>query len=444
MTSVACLADPVALRSSNADRRVRLFGPRRDVPDAAATGVRLYDQMRRLEGTILPKAFDFLSIALSAVTADVFVPRASAPNRFSRAIELTTSVQDPAFWTAQASDLRSALNFLTGDRWEMSFVGGGRSAPTAASRKGLRQRTKLLDSNCVCLFSGGLDSLLGAIDLIEGANRSPFLVSRESTGDKQFQTYLRNQLPLRPHLGANDALQGPEGQHAAYPREDTTRARSLLFLAMGTCVASAIADRDGLLSSAGRVPLYIPENGFIALNPPLSPRRVGALSTRTAHPEFLSGIQRILNAGSIPVTIENPFRHRTKGEMLRGSSNALLAHRLASNTVSCGRWKRKRMQCGHCVPCLIRRAAFHASNITDGTQYWLGDLKQVMDKPDRRADLLSVVYAIKRSRTESIARWVIRAGTLPTDPNERTQLLQVVERGRDELAAFIRSGGVAV
>ncbi len=444
MTSVACLAEPAALRSSNADRRVRLFGPRKDVPDAAATGVRLYDQMRRLEGTVSAKAFDFLSIALSAVTADVFVPRASAPNGFSRTIELTTSVQDPEFWKAQASDLEESLNFLTGDLWEMSFVGEGRSAPTAASRKGLRQRTRLLDSNCVCLFSGGLDSLLGAIDLIEDANRSPFLVSRESTGDKQFQTYLRSLLPSRPHLGANDALRGPERQYGAYAREDTTRARSLLFLAMGTCVASAIAERDGLLLSTGRVPLYIPENGFIALNPPLSPRRVGALSTRTAHPEFLSGIQRILDAGSIPVSIENPFRHLTKGEMLRGSSNASLAHRLASNTVSCGRWKRKRMQCGHCVPCLIRRAALHASSVTDGTQYWLGDLKQVMDKPDRRADLLSVIYAIKRSRTESIARWVIRAGTLPTDPNERAQLLQVVERGRDELAAFIRSGGVAV
>ncbi|WP_175481794.1 Qat anti-phage system QueC-like protein QatC [Palleronia pelagia] len=399
--------------------------------------------MRRLEGTISPKAFDFLSIALSAVTADVFVPRASSANGFSRAIELTTSVQDPAFWKAQASDLEEALNFLTGDRWEMTFVGEGRSAPTAASRKGLRQRTKLLDSNCVCLFSGGLDSLLGAIDLIEDANRSPFLVSRESTGDKMYQTNLRALLPSRPHLGANDAPQGPEGQYGAYPREDTTRARSLLFLAMGVCVASAIAERNGLLSAAGQVPLYIPENGFIALNPPLSPRRVGALSTRTAHPEFLSGIQRILDAGSIPVTIENPFRHKTKGEMLRGNSNAPLARSLASNTVSCGRWKRKRMQCGHCVPCLIRRAAFHASNVTDGTQYWLGDLKQVMNKPDRRADLLSVIYAIRRSRTESIARWVIRAGTLPINSNERAQLLQVVERGRDELAVFIRSQGVA-
>ncbi|WP_172974899.1 Qat anti-phage system QueC-like protein QatC [Roseivivax sp. THAF30] len=400
--------------------------------------------MRRLEGTISPRAFDFLSIALSAVTADVLVPRAVASNGFSRSIELTTSVQDTAFWIAQASNLERTLNFLTGDNWSMSFTGEGRSAPTTASRKGLRQRTKLLDADCVCLFSGGLDSLLGAVELIEDANRSPLLVSRESTGDKQFQTYLRSHLPSRPHLGANDALRGPEVQYGVYSREDTTRARSLLFLAMGTCVASAIANRDGLLSSAGRVTLYIPENGFIALNPPLSPRRLGALSTRTAHPEFLSGIQRLLDAGDIPVTIKNPFRHMTKGEMLHGSSNLPLAHRLAAETVSCGRWKRKRMQCGHCVPCLIRRAAFHASNVTDRTKYWLGDLGQVMDKPDRRTDLLSVIYAIKRSRTEGIARWVIRAGTLPTDSGERTELLKVAERGRDELAAFIRSEGIPV
>lgn len=444
MTQVACLADPAALRASGADRRIRLFDSRRDVPEAAAAGMRLYDRMRRVEGTIDPRAFDLLSIALSVVTADVFVRRADAPNGFSRSIELVTSVQEPSFWNTQAVELERTLSFLTGDVWTMHFVGGGKSAPTLASRKGLRHRISLRDADCVCLFSGGLDSLLGAIDLIKDAKRSPFLVSRESTGDKQVQAYLLTQLSPCPHLGANDASQVPEKKYASYPRDDTTRARSMLFLAMGACVASAIAARDGQLLSTGGVPLYIPENGFIALNPPLSPRRIGALSTRTAHPEFLSGLQRVLNAAGIPASIENPFRHVTKGEMLRDSANVSLANRLASLTVSCGHWKRKWKQCGHCLPCLIRRAAFHKAGVADQTQYWLGDLKQVIGNDDRRADLLSVIYAIKRSQTEGVARWVIRSGPIPTDPSERLPLLQVAERGRDELATFVRSQGIVV
>ena len=66
------------------------------------------------------------------------------------------------------------LNFLTGDRWTLGF----RSRPNAFARlvpaRLSRSRGASFDS--VSLFSGGLDSLIGAIDLLE-AKDGPLLVS---------------------------------------------------------------------------------------------------------------------------------------------------------------------------------------------------------------------------------------------------------------------------
>jgi hypothetical protein len=57
------------------------------------------------------------------------------------------------------------------------------------------------------------------------------------------------------------------------------------------------------------VELFVCENGLIALNPPLTPRRIGSHSTRTAHPHFLANVQDILSASGLPIIIANPFGH---------------------------------------------------------------------------------------------------------------------------------------
>jgi len=47
---------------------------------------------------------------------------------------------------------------------------------------------------------------------------------------------------------------------------------------MGALVAATLAQNNG---KNRQVRLNIPENGLIAINPPLTNRRIGALSTRT-------------------------------------------------------------------------------------------------------------------------------------------------------------------
>jgi hypothetical protein len=152
--------------------------------------------------------------------------------------------------------------------------------------------------------------------------------------------------------------------------EKTTRARSFLFLALAALAA------DGL----SRPVIYIPENGLISLNVPLDPLRLGAWSTRTTHPFYLARWQELLDRLSISATISNPYRFKTKGEMLSGCANPALLKQYVAETISCSsvtkaRWKGLKLgHCGHCTPCLIRRGAIEATLGKDPTPYSLPKL----------------------------------------------------------------------
>jgi 7-cyano-7-deazaguanine synthase in queuosine biosynthesis len=153
--------------------------------------------------------------------------------------------------------------------------------------------------------------------------------------------------------------------------ESTTRGRSFLFLALAALAASGLS---------GKPVIYVPENGLISVNVPLDPLRVGALSTRTTHPFYIARWHEMLAGLGIPAKLENPYRFKTKGEMLTGCANAGLALRHLVDTISCSSITKARWlglaprHCGFCVPCLIRRAAITSASRTDPTTYTIADL----------------------------------------------------------------------
>ena len=186
------------------------------------------------------------------------------------------------------------------------------------------------------------------------------------------------------------------------------RGRSFNFLALGAVAADAVASLNNLTE----VPLYIPENGFIALNAPLTSRRVGSHSTRTAHPFYLSCMQEIFDAVGIKAKIQNPFRDQTKGEMLQAAALSPREKTLATSTVSCGKWKRKSQQCGRCVPCLIRRAAFHAAGIDDTREEYTYGIRENFEDTDglRKDDLHAVLQAVLPASDEELKKTLAKIG----------------------------------
>lgn len=351
-------------------------------------------------------AWDFLAIATAAYAADRFVLRSRSADRWTRSIGLSVALADPAPWRPQAVALANALRFLTGDIWHLDLRDGGVPPPAFPA--------KPHGYDSVCLFSGGLDSFLGALEL-RNAGRSPLLVSQGSAKE------ISPQLTLAAGLGLQDQrFEGRVRERWRQPYEPSTRARSILFYGYGVLAASATGLRE----------VVVPENALIAVNPPLTRRRIGSLSTRTVHPHLLASLNGILAGAGLDVGLVNPFRATTKGEMLARARHPDLEE-LASRSYSCGKGKRGNGQCGRCVPCLIRRASFHAAGLQDGTTY-LSSLAL----STRNDDVLAARQGAARAAAmdaRQLERWVLRAGPLPGDSVQRRDLVQAVGRGMAEL-----------
>jgi len=338
---------------------------------------------------INPQAWDFLSIALAVVAADFTAIRAKSADAWTRVINLEIAVQDTVFWNSQARALEGALRFLTTDRWTLSFHAGGFGPP--AQLQALHP-----SEDSVVLLSGGLDSLIGAIDLVEQGVK-PYAVSQIVRGDGEKQATFAKSLGLN-RIGLNHVTKSPGQQ------EPSQRARSIIFLAFGLAVATSL-DR---YHRGETVPLYICENGFIAINPPLTMSRLGSLSTRTAHPEYLGRLQQIFDAASINVQIRNPYALMTKGEMLAACRNQELLKEHAVASTSCGRFQRFGYKhCGRCVPCQVRRASFKRwAAIGYDTRYVYDNLSQDDLQHGKFEDVRSVGMALANVAQEGFEHWL--------------------------------------
>jgi hypothetical protein len=190
------------------------------------------------------------------------------------------------------------------------------------------------------------------------------------------------------------------------------------------------------------VTLYVCENGFISINPPLTTGRLGSLSTRTTHPVFLGLFQRLLDAAGLRVRVENPYQFMTKGEMLARCANQDFLRKNARQTTSCGRFARNGYKhCGRCVPCLVRRAALHAWGETDGTIYVYRDLSRDNGDHARFDDVRSTAMAVAEVRADGLDGWL---GTSLSTAllGDVAPYKETVERGLQELGSFLEVAGV--
>ena len=178
----------------------------------------------------------------------------------TRTFDLYVAVSDPELWSGYKERVEQLLRFLTTDLWTVSFLGGGLTPEP-------HPKAKALQVDATVLLSGGLDSLIGAIDR-GSTGKKLIAVSHIVRGDGAKQETFANGVPgVKKHLHLPHAADIPNAETPA-----SQRSRSLMYLAYGVLAATSTAGyRDGQT-----VDLYVCENGFIALNPPLTPARVGA------------------------------------------------------------------------------------------------------------------------------------------------------------------------
>jgi hypothetical protein len=150
-------------------------------------------------------------------------------------------------------------------------------------------------------------------------------------------------------------------------------------------------------------------------------------------------LQQILDAADLRVRIENPYQHKTKGEMLiEGSDQAsLLAH--AHRTTSCGRFKRYGYKhCGRCIPCLIRRGAFTHWGVADRTKYKYKSLSKNDDEHARYDDVRAAAMAVAEVKESGLEAW-LGASLSSSWLRDKDSLRAVSDRGLEELAQFLRA-----
>lgn len=391
---------------------------------------------------------DLLVVAAHVHAADTRINRITASqDGWTREIDLAIPVSDERRWRDAAPVLDRMLRFLTGDHWRFSFrtrppgfaalAGPGRIPADASPVDG------------VCLFSGGLDSLIGAIDcLAEG--RRPLFVSHAGEGavsKPQRDLFDMLEAGTRSAERPNDPLRRlrlamafPRGLVPSVGGENSTRSRSFLFLASGAFAGSSLGKP---------FEVTIPENGFIALNVPLDPTRLGANSTRTTHPFYLHRWDELLAAIGFDGRVRNPYWGRTKGEMVQSCAYPDLLRRIVPTSVSCahpslGRYHGDRhAHCGHCVPCLIRRAAIeHAWGAGgDPTGYRHPDLRAEALNPLKAEgrQVRGFQYAIARlaGRPEVARVLVHKPGPLREDAERVEELAGVYLRGMNEVECLL-------
>ena len=330
------------------------FGP----ADSLAYGIgHALDDLRKLGLHPTEIGADLLVLAAHVHAADTRISRESeSQDGWTREIRLVVPVSDPILWRTTQQNLKRALDFLTGDRWQIGF----RIRPRTHRSLVVAPDQQLggIPHDSISLFSGGLDSLIGAIDELS-KGRLPLFVSHagESAVSSSQEECFEG---LRQHFHGSDLdrlrvwMTFPNGLVHAVESETTTRGRSFLFFAL------AVAAGTGLDQP---FQVQVPENGLIALNVPLDPLRLGAPSTRTTHPFHIARWNDLLAQLGIPGSLVNPYWNRTKGEMATECADQALLMRLAPSSLSCSSPAKARWlglpqgHCGHCLPCLIRRAS---------------------------------------------------------------------------------------
>lgn len=381
-------------------------------------------------------ATDFLFLASVVYGADRAIRRkdvANSEDRWTRDLSLVVPLQEPDRWRPVASDIVDSLSFLTGDNWDLDLVQA--RTTLVRPREQRRSPVRRLGGEAVSLFSGGLDSFIGAVDwLATNQSRHLALVGHydgDVGGPKSDQLALAKVLgeAFPDRCTADQVRVGlPTGG-----TETSFRSRSFLFVALGCFYADLLGKS---------VPLLVPENGPISLNIPLTPSRRGACSTRTTHPHFMNGLRDWLPRVGIDRPILTPYQFKTKGEMVRECRDMAILTRAHAITRSCAKaghrfhWDNRHAHgCGACVPCLFRRASMHVIGL-DTEIYGIDVCRAGKSLDSAGADFHALLAFLNANPSErDVKRLLLSNGPLPIDDLARHA--SVIMRMRDEVRAWL-------
>lgn len=400
---------------------------------------KVFELLKTNQVTLSTAMWDLLKIGLFVYTTDQLVSRRHQGYlSWSRHFICHVPVLNPELWTRNKPIIEKMLSFLTGDFWAFNFRRDNLNVYKPYSPKNPLKITN------ACLLSGGLDSFIGAIDLLEAKEKIAF-VSHYKRGGAESKTQNEIVTAFETSYGKNSfkhfQFYVQPMHRKGIEKENSSRGRSFLFICLGLAVAHSFGEN---------IPLIIPENGFISLNVPLTSTRLGSNSTRTTHPFYLHTFQKLLTELGILNTLDNPYLYCTKGEMINNCKNLNLFKEHFQNTVSCSHPDVMRLEgdkpnqhCGYCVPCLIRRAALTKNGLRDA--YYFKDVLQdaIPANQKRSSDLRAFKLAIQETNSmnqRQLLFHVLRSGPLSfLGQSSLEKCVSMYQNGIGEVASFINN-----
>ena len=349
---------------------------------------------------------DLFILGMSVFSIDKRISRTLSIDNWTRTFNVSIPVLELDKWEKVRGKLNETLRFLTGDTWNIEFRKTEEIYMECNRQVNKKNRINKNNFNAVSLFSGGLDSFCGAISLMEqgkslclvGHNEYPKLKAKQKELADAINEQYESQNCKFISFSANSYA--PICQNNKLKKgENTSRGRSFLFLCMAITLAGVIGDT---------IPVYIPENGFIGLNIPLTNSRKGTCSTRTTHPYFIRNTNSILKEIGIKNEIINIFAYETKREIVNKVKDNVVFKKYVKDTISCShpcipRYDRNGnnyypVNCGYCYPCLIRKSSLQdidnlQEKYTTEVDY---DFITKNEEKDITSDTIAVLNAIYR------------------------------------------------
>jgi|LakMenEpi03Aug12_release.lakeMendotaPanAssembly.Ray.scaffolds.fasta_scaffold169733_2 7-cyano-7-deazaguanine synthase in queuosine biosynthesis len=334
-------------------------------------------------------AFDLVRIASYVYICDCQTPRGGLKDAYDENwnVELNffIPVSQPEFWNQPSikQALIKVLNFSVEHTFNFEFsLWKGDSKQKFLQFFDGKNDLLVQKSDSVCLFSGGLDSLLCATKLLE-EGKNPLLLSHSPTfrltgyrqdlvkglSEKYGKKILQLELPISNFK--ND------------PYENTQRSRGFLFAALGIAFAKCLAIPN----------VYLSDNGIISFNLRYSDQHEGAMMSRSTNPQFIY----LMNCFSEAIwkdqspKVENTLLWHTKADVMKELIDFGLEDFIDSTT-SCAYTRgisHFETFCGVCSQCVDRRFAVESLGLTDLVEkrerYKLNIFTEDLDSPKARS-----------------------------------------------------------
>jgi hypothetical protein len=249
------------------------------------------DISKRMVADVPDVLADLLEVATYVYCADQLVSRGGDAMQglgkaWRRRLNFVIPVREPDRWQRPeiTECLVRLLGFMSDEEFRFLFQ------PASSPRAGRSYfnfsdgRETGFSADEIALFSGGLDSLAGAVDQLEDNERIVLISHRSSPQIFERQKYLARELSSRfPKRVFHVPVRITK--HNVEAIETTQRTRSFLFAALAVVV--------GQLAGQKRLRFY--ENGIVSFNLPIASQVVGARATRSTHPRVLSDLQSFLS-----------------------------------------------------------------------------------------------------------------------------------------------------